>query len=57
MIKTTAVEKEEVLECADIVESNFFYQMNKACYKSYTLESVHEWAESDNPTPQCCDES
>ena len=42
MIKTTAVEKEEVLECVDIVESNFFYQMNKARYKSYILESVHK---------------
>ena len=42
MLKTTAVQKEVVLDCVDIFESNFIYQMNNACYKSYTLESVQK---------------
>ena len=37
MIKTKVVQKEEVLDCADIVESHFIYQMNNTCHKSYTL--------------------
>ena len=40
--KATAVLKNEVLDCLDIVESNFIYQMNNACYKSYTLESFQK---------------
>ena len=46
MIKVTAVQKQEVLDCGGIVESNFVYQMNK----SYTLESVKKLDESDNQT-------
>ena len=46
MIKVTAVQKEEVLDCVDIVESNFVCQMNK----SYTLKSVKKLDESDNQT-------
>ena len=38
IIKTTAVEKEEVLHCVDVLESNFDYQMKNAFYKSDTLE-------------------
>ena len=53
IIKATAVQKDEVLDCLDIVESNFVYQMNNACYKSYTLESVQKSGESDNQTVQC----
>ena len=30
-IKATAVQKNEVLDCLDIVESNFVSQMNYAC--------------------------
>ena len=51
------MQKDEVLDCLDIVESNFVYQMNNACYKSYTLESVQKSVESDNQSVQCCDES
>ena len=50
MIKITAVQKEEVLDCLNIVESNFVYQMNNAYFKRYTLESVQELDESDNQT-------
>ena len=47
------MQKEEVLDCVDIVESDFVYQMNNACYKSYTLESVQKSDESDNQTLHC----
>ena len=57
IIKTMAVQKEEVLDCVDIVKSNFVYQMNNACYKRYTLESVQKPDESDNQTLQCGDEN
>ena len=52
-----AVQKEEVLDCVDIVKSNFVYQMNNACYKRYTLESVQKPDESDNQTLQCGEEN
>ena len=42
MLKTTAVQKKVVLDCVDIFESNFIYQMNNSCYKSYTVESVQK---------------
>ena len=32
-----------MLDYVDIVDSNFVYQMNNACYKSYTLESVQKY--------------
>ena len=57
IIKTTAVQKEEVLDCVDIVESNFTCQTNNACYKSYTLVFVQKSDESDNQTLQYGDES
>ena len=48
IVKATAVQKDEVLDCFDIVESNFVYQMNNGCYKSYILEPVQKSGESDN---------
>ena len=36
MIKATVMQKEEVLDCVDIVESHFVYQMNNTCHKRYT---------------------
>ena len=57
IIITTAVQKEAVLDCVDIVESSFLYQMSNACCESYTLESVQKSDESDNQTLQCGDES
>ena len=51
------MQKDEVLDSLDIVESNFVYQMNNVCCKSYTLKSVQESDESDNQTVQCGDES
>ena len=36
IIKTTAVQKEEVLDYIDKVESNSVHQMNNECYKSYS---------------------
>ena len=57
MIKITAVQKEEVLDCVDIVESNFVYQMNNACYRSYCLESIQKSDKSVNQTLQCDYES
>ena len=56
IIKTTAARK-EVLDCIDIVESNFIYQINNACYKSYTLVFVQKSDESNNQTLQYGDES
>ena len=32
IIKATAVQKDEVLDCLDIVDSNLVYQMNNAYY-------------------------
>ena len=56
MIKTTTLQKEEVLlDCADIFESNFIYQMNNAYYESYTLECIQKPVESNNQTLQCGD--
>ena len=40
IIKATVVQKDKVLDCLDVPESSFVYQMNNACCKSYTLESV-----------------
>ena len=57
IIIITAVQKEAVLDCVDIVESSFLYQMSNACCESYTLESVQKSDESDNQTLQCGDES
>ena len=51
------MQKEAVLDCVDIVESSFAYQMSNVCYESYTLESVQKSDESDNQTLQCGDES
>ena len=47
--------QKEVLDYVDIVESNC--QMNNACYKRYTLESVQKSDESDNQTLQGSDEN
>ena len=55
MIKKPAVQ--EVLDCVDIVESNFVYQMNNACYRSHSLESIQKSDKSDNQTLQCDDKS
>ena len=41
----------------DIDESNLVYQINNACYNSYTIESVQKSDESDNQIVQCGDES
>ena len=50
-----------MLDRLDLVESNFVYHMNNACYKSYTLhktlESVQKSDETDNQAIQCGDES
>ena len=51
------MQKEEVLDCIDIVESNFVYQMNNACYKRYTIGSIQKLDESDNQTLQCGDQN
>ena len=51
------MQKEAVLDCVDIVESSFLYQMSNACCESYTLESVQKSDASDNQTLQCGDES
>ena len=32
-----------MLDYVDIVDNNFIYQMNNACYKSYTPESVQKY--------------
>ena len=40
IIKATVVQKDKVLDCLDVPETSFVYQMNNACCKSYTLESV-----------------
>ena len=37
IIEAAAVRKDQVLDRLDLVESNFVYHMNNACYKSYTL--------------------
>ena len=55
MIKKPAVQ--EVLDCVDIVESNFVYQMNNACYRIYCLESIQKSDKSVNQTLQCDYES
>ena len=57
MMKTTTVQKEQVLDCADIVEIIFVYQMNNACYKCYTLEYVQKSVEFNYQTLHCGDES
>ena len=57
MMKTTTVQKEQVLDCADIVEIIFVYQMNNACYKCYTLECVQKSVEFNYQTLHCGDES
>ena len=57
IIKTTVAQKEKVLDCVDINEINFVYQISNACYKRYTLESVQKSDESDNQTLQCRYES
>lgn len=53
--------KDEALDRLDLVESNFIYYMNNACYKSYTrhktLESVQKSDQLDNQIIQCGDES
>ena len=51
------MQKEEVLDCVDIIESQFIYQMNNARYKSCTLKSVQKSYESDSQKRQCSDES
>ena len=51
------MQKEELLDCVDVVKSNFVYQINNASQKSYALESVQKSDESDNQTLQCGDES
>ena len=51
------MQKEEVLDCVDIVETNFVYQMNNACHESNSLESVQKYDESDNQALQFGDES
>ena len=51
------MQREEVLDCIDKVESNFVYQMSNACYKRYTIESIQKLDESDNQTLQCSDEN
>ena len=57
IIKITAAQKEKRLDCADVAESNFVYQKNNACYKSYTLKSFQKSDESDNQTLQWGHES
>ena len=57
VIKPAAMQKEEVLDCVDIVETNFVYQMNNACHESNSLESVQKYDESDNQALQFGDES
>lgn len=52
LIKATTVQKDEVLDCWDRVESNSVYQMNNACYKSYTIESIQKSDKSDIQTVQ-----
>ena len=51
------MQKEKVLDCVDINEINFVYQISNVCYKRYTLESVQKSDESDNQTLQCRYES
>ena len=52
-LKTTpAVKEKEELDCIDIVENNFVYQMNNACHKRNTLESAQKSDEPDNQTLQ-----
>ena len=46
-----------MLDCIDIVESSFVYQMNNACYKRYTIESIQKLDKSDNQTLQCSDKN
>ena len=52
IVKATSVQK-DVVDCLDIVEGNFVYQMKNASYKSCTLEAVQKSNESDDQTVQC----
>ena len=45
--------QKDVVDCLDIVEGNFVYQMKNASYKSCTLEAVQKSNESDDQTVQC----
>ena len=51
--------KDELLDRLDLVESNFIYRMNNACYKSYTrhetLECVQKSDQLGNQIIQCGD--
>ena len=61
IIEAAAVQKDQVFNPLDLVESNVVYLMNNACYKSYTLhktlESVQKLNVTDNETNKCGDES
>ena len=55
------MQKDQVFNRLDLVESNIVYLMNNACYKSYTLrktlESIQKLNIADNETNQHGDES
>ena len=61
IIEAAAVQKDQVLDRLDLVESNFAHHMNNASYKSYTLcktlESIQKSNVTDNQTNQCGDAS
>ena len=52
--RAAAVQKDQVFNRLDLVESNVVYLMNNACYKSYTLlktlESIQKLNVTDNET-------
>ena len=50
IIEAAAVQKDQVLDRLDLVESNFVYHMNNASYKSYTLCKTLESIQKSNVT-------